>query len=459
MVGHQRLPWTNNSTQGAISVTSAKQEQEITSGFLRTCRRLCPLVGLSTLCLSLLATCAALSVLYSNESDTKPEWKSLFDYQNMSDSYLTLTKANTDLKKENEILKEHSARQGEQTKLLNRTSVKLRSISFALSLENGELKEQIVNLTSTNIQLMKEHEQLVQYKSEQEERRLNVSQTIKYLFSSNSQLQEEKRRLSEANNLLRDELFQLKEENQQLVEISDKRQEEIQNLSKKIEAFSKDDCEKLEVEVTQLQEQNQNLSTMLGKERQEAAEQERSRTQEMEQMVADVQSMSEAYDSLDLYCPVVNQRTKERICKKCHDSWRQFETKCYYFSSRVLSWSSSRAWCRTQGGDLLIINSEQEQNFVFDASRALEQSGTRLWIGMTDAEDEGDWRWVDGSKVTSDVKYWLSRQGMGTEPDDWKLDDPSGEDCGHIDTSESALRSWMDGSCNIPYRWICEKNA
>uniref|UniRef100_A0A3B4TPA2 C-type lectin domain-containing protein n=1 Tax=Seriola dumerili TaxID=41447 RepID=A0A3B4TPA2_SERDU len=133
------------------------------------------------------------------------------------------------------------------------------------------------------------------------------------------------------------------------------------------------------------------------------------------------------------------------------------ETKCYYFSSRMLSWSSSRAWCRTQGGDLLIINSEQEQNFIFDTSRALEQSITRLWIGMTDAEEEDDWRWVDGSKVNSDV-YWLSRPGMATEPDDWKLDDPLGEDCGHVDTSENALKSWMDGSCKKPYRWICEKN-
>lgn len=63
------------------------------------------------------------------------------------------------------------------------------------------------------------------------------------------------------------------------------------------------------------------------------------------------------------------------------------------------------------------------------------------------------------SCYVSSCRYWLNRPGVGTEPDDWKLDDPQGEDCGHIDTTEKALKSWMDGSCKIAYRWICEKDA
>lgn len=69
-------------------------------------------------------------------------------------------------------------------------------------------------------------------------------------------------------------------------------------------------------------------------------------------------------------CHCLNLFSIERICKKCPESWRLFENKCYYFSSRMLTWSSGRAWCRTQGGDLLIVDSEPEQ---VEDSRALFQ--------------------------------------------------------------------------------------
>lgn len=94
----------------------------------------------------------------------------------------------------------------------------------------------------------------------------------------------------------------------------------------------------------------------------------------------------------------------------------------------MLAWGSGRAWCQTQGGDLLIVNNEDEQvmigqvdqveislfkcgssnsllskqNFVMETSRALDQRNTRLWIGLTDAEEEGNWLWVDGRSLTSD---------------------------------------------------------
>ncbi|XP_058476987.1 asialoglycoprotein receptor 1-like [Solea solea] len=459
MVGHQRFPWINNPTRATAAASAKQEHDDVSSRFLRsrktrTCRRPCPMVGLSALCLLLFVICAALTVLYANRSNRKPDMQRLFRYQNMSDRFLALTKVNVDLKTDNEVLKAQSVQINEQNRLLNRTSADLESMNLALTLESRELAEQVVNLTSTNAQFEEEREQLVVYSYEREEKMANMSQTVDQLLSSNAWLQEENQRVSETSDLLRDELLRVREKNQELEEISEGFQREIQNLTEKIRAFSRDCDEKL----TQLQEQKQNLSMMQMKDQQEAAERTRSKMKEVDKMVADILSAKEAYRALDLYCPVVNQKTKERFCKKCHNSWKQFETKCYYFSSRTLDWSSSRAWCRTQGGDLVIINSEQEQRFMFDSGRTLEPSGARLWVGMSDEHHEGQWHWVDGSKVTSDVQFWLSRTGVGAEPDDWNLDDPRGEDCGHIDVSEDTLKSWMDGSCQRTYRWICEKN-
>ncbi|KAK5906383.1 hypothetical protein CgunFtcFv8_002255 [Champsocephalus gunnari] len=404
MVGHQ---WFNNSNSGSISVTSAKQDQEKSLPCLGTRPKvishcLCPVVGLSSLCLLLLVTCVALSVLHNNESGSKPKRKSLlFDYQNMSDTYLTLTAANKDLRRDNELLKEQSAWLHEQTKSLDRTSAHLMSGNIALSLESSHFKEQIVNLTSTNSQQAEEHLRLVQYTSDLKGNKLNMSQTITLLMDSNTQQEGEGHRLFQMNSLLREELTQLKGNTRDILEINNNFEREVKNLSEQIGALKNNDCEKaskynmqLLERSTELQEQNQNLSTVLMKEKQEAAMQEETRQDEMERMMADMHSINEAFHSLDLYCPVANHDTKERICKKCQESWRLFETKCYYISSRRLTWSSSRDWCQTQVGDLLIINSEPEQSFVSESSKSLEPSSSRLWMGLTDAEEEGVWRWA-----------------------------------------------------------------
>ncbi|XP_028286128.1 C-type lectin domain family 4 member M-like [Parambassis ranga] len=379
-----------------VSVTSAKQEQEETSGCLRikksaNCRHHCPVLCLSTLCILLLVSCVALSVLYNTESESTPEWRSLlFDYQNISDNYPTLTESNFDLRGENEVLKKQNLWLDEQNNVLNKTSTRLVSLNAALSSQSNELMEQIVNLTSANLQLTQEHERLVRFSSELEEEKVNMSDTIKRLIGFNAQQEEDRQRLSQLNSLLRDELLQTREENQ---EMSNTFQEEFKQLQER---------------VSELQEENQNMSTVLINQRQEAAEQERSRMEEMKLMEADLNSTKEAYHCLDFYCPVVNHKTKERICRQCPYSWKLFQAKCYYFSSRTLTWSSSRAWCQTQGGDLLIVNSKLEQIFVFESSLALQQSSSssssRLWIGLTDAEVEGQWLWVDSSEVTNDVQ-------------------------------------------------------
>ncbi|XP_062416239.1 asialoglycoprotein receptor 1-like [Pungitius pungitius] len=396
MVGRRWLPWINNPSPGSITVTSDKQEGETSSGFLGNGRKgkrapICPVVGVSVLCLLLLLlSCGA--AVYNAVPHSGPEWNGLLlENQNISGGLLT---------RANHLLEERGLRLQEQTGPLSADlrSADLRSADLALSLASAELAERIANLTSANLRLAWERERLLPREA------VERNHTARRLLDS----EEEGPRLSGANGLLGEELLREREENRRL-------RGEVEDLSHQL---------------TQLQEQKR-----------------------------DMESVREAFRSLDLYCPVVTPWTKERICRKCPDSWRLFENKCYFFSSQTLTWSSSRAWCRTQGGDLLIVNSQAEQSFVFQSGPVPQPSCSRLWMGLSDREEEGEWRWVDGTRVLSEVQFWLSRPGLGPEPDDWKLDDPRGEDCGLLDASEQALGSWMDGSCEESYRWICEKNV
>uniref|UniRef100_A0A3Q4GCS0 C-type lectin domain-containing protein n=1 Tax=Neolamprologus brichardi TaxID=32507 RepID=A0A3Q4GCS0_NEOBR len=65
----------------------------------------------------------------------------------------------------------------------------------------------------------------------------------------------------------------------------------------------------------------------------------------------------------------------------------------YYVSSTKNTWNDSREDCLRRGADLVIINSREEQNFIREFKK-------RTWIGLTDAEKEQTWKWVDGTTLT-----------------------------------------------------------
>ncbi|KAI3358828.1 hypothetical protein L3Q82_015224, partial [Scortum barcoo] len=57
----------------------------------------------------------------------------------------------------------------------------------------------------------------------------------------------------------------------------------------------------------------------------------------------------------------VKRNLTDEPCPKCEEGWEQYEAKCYYFSNDKSSWSESRDACKDQGGDLVKINSRDEQ--------------------------------------------------------------------------------------------------
>ncbi|XP_076735055.1 CD209 antigen-like protein C [Maylandia zebra] len=127
-------------------------------------------------------------------------------------------------------------------------------------------------------------------------------------------------------------------------------------------------------------------------------------------------------------------------CYKCEDGWKQHRGKCYYFSTRKSSWDVSRTECRTKGGDLVKIDSKEEQSFL----KTKIEYGSYFWIGLTDSAEEGRWLWVDGSPLNERLAFWSF-----LEPDDW-----NGEDC-----VKMGPMYWFDNSCKVNHGSICEKPA
>ncbi|KAL6466867.1 hypothetical protein MHYP_G00246710 [Metynnis hypsauchen] len=122
--------------------------------------------------------------------------------------------------------------------------------------------------------------------------------------------------------------------------------------------------------------------------------------------------------------------------------WIYFNYSVYYISTQTKTWSQGREDCRERGADLLTINSREEQVFIEKFRR-----GQKAWIGLTDSETEGVWKWVDGSALTT--KFWRSG-----EPNSY-----GDEDCVITGYGSDPVYSWADFTCNNKYLyvWICEK--
>ncbi|XP_036000781.1 CD209 antigen-like protein C isoform X2 [Fundulus heteroclitus] len=127
---------------------------------------------------------------------------------------------------------------------------------------------------------------------------------------------------------------------------------------------------------------------------------------------------------------------KKKLNTLAQPGWTLFRSRAYYISPTKKSWQESRAYCQSVDADLMIINSREEQ--VFANSFKLH-----MWIGLTDSETEGTWKWVDGSPLTT--SYWGSQEPNGKTE----------ENCGEI-KSFTTERSWNDGTCSLQLNWICE---
>ncbi len=120
-------------------------------------------------------------------------------------------------------------------------------------------------------------------------------------------------------------------------------------------------------------------------------------------------------------------------------------------TDKPMNWIDARRFCQAQGGDLAIIRDEPTDLALWQRvvdTENFNAGDATVWIGMSDLEEEGVMRWVDGTPVPGggDPIEGYSR---------WNSDEPNdhidGEDCGELYGG-----AWNDRHCTRQGVFICE---
>lgn len=80
------------------------------------------------------------------------------------------------------------------------------------------------------------------------------------------------------------------------------------------------------------------------------------------------------------------------------------------------SWSDAASVARSLGGFLVTIDDANEDQWIFDTFAVNNDTTRHLWIGLSDHQSEGDYRWHDGTPFT--YRNWGDGQpGSGDDED------------------------------------------
>ncbi|XP_052320323.1 C-type lectin domain family 4 member M-like [Oncorhynchus keta] len=169
-------------------------------------------------------------------------------------------------------------------------------------------------------------------------------------------------------------------------------------------------------------------------------------TKERDQLQISYNTLTKERDQLQMDRDYLTSKFSN-LKQTCPEGWQiKLESSWYFLSTETKSWKESRQDCLKRGADLVIINSDLEQEFLLSFNK-------RAWIGLTDSVTEGAWKWVDGTPLTI-PSYWYSQQ-----PDNGGDNPANGEeDCVELNTETwLPVKAWNDQSCLDNRYWICEK--
>jgi hypothetical protein len=130
------------------------------------------------------------------------------------------------------------------------------------------------------------------------------------------------------------------------------------------------------------------------------------------------------------------QEEKQPVKEELFEFLMEYNDHTYYISKNKAKWMEAAAFCEENGGYLVTITSIEENKALI---AALKEKKIRqdMWIGLSDHDQEGKWKWVTGEELS--FTYWDA-----TQPDNWAKTEMRVENFALI---------WFSQYTKLPYHW------
>jgi len=125
--------------------------------------------------------------------------------------------------------------------------------------------------------------------------------------------------------------------------------------------------------------------------------------------------------------------------------------KIYGLPSKFVAWKEAQRICESDGGNLVTDDRPGIHSW-------LQKDGRKMWIGATDKETEGEWKWATGDPIEDDTSHW-AKWNMRRGPDGKTIYGPpkhSDKDCANINLAHGS-GDWNDNGCTSSFPFACER--
>ncbi|XP_078356757.1 perlucin-like protein isoform X1 [Oculina patagonica] len=131
----------------------------------------------------------------------------------------------------------------------------------------------------------------------------------------------------------------------------------------------------------------------------------------------------------------------ESNAKCSEEGWFLHEKSCFLIINiPTMKWSDARRTCQNLGGDLAIIRSAAENNFIFNLlkkQKTVQRWG--VWLGFIRKADN-KFYWIDDTPLAGQYSQWGSGNPNNAHP---------GENCGNIFGIGIGEGKWNDLWCDL----------